>query len=82
MALQTNPLGVQSISFQTVQMPETNFPDGSAYYRNSGYNYGFESTNWIKFWNGLDFAGFWGYTDAETGHLRGLGVIERDSVCA
>ena len=68
-----------------MQIPEVTFP-GSSY--SSTFNpdyvsdYGFTSTNWLKFTDGTDFAGFWGYTNESNGDVQGLGVIERDSVCA
>ena len=84
MQLVTNPDGVESLAFQSVQQPEVNFPDSSfsSWRRYNNYDYGFSSTNWIKFdGESKDFAGWYGYTN-DSGDLQGLGIIERDSTCA
>lgn len=79
--LTTNPNGIEEISVQSVMNPQWTFPGSGAYRDNASFDYGFTSTNYVKFWEGRDIAGLWGYTNAD-GDLAGLGFVERDSNCA
>jgi len=65
--------GVTGLQIGTSKRPNLLFGGSS-----NGLSY--QGSEYIRFTEGTDFAGFWGKVD-ESGNLASLGIIERDSVC-
>ena len=67
--------GVTNIAVTTLEQSETIIG------QLTGGTYAYESINWLRFDNGKQFSGLWGYADPETSKLNAIGFIEEDTAC-